>query len=378
MSLFEKVNQEASKLRQSPLYRKRVLLNQGLQFSSNDYLSLTLEKRIQDAYQTGFKKYASGSGGSPLVAGYHKAHQSLEKAFADFLSVEDCLLFSSGYSANLALTRFLGSINAYCLIDKSIHASIYDGLTLSQVSYERYLHVDLKDFGRKVRDLPENSVVLTESIFSMSGLDADLSKMNQTCVCENQVLLVDEAHAIGVLGEGGRGAIDFHGLSSRDIPLRVIPLGKAFAGHGAIIAGLGTWIDALLQVARSYIYSTSMSPALAYGLQKTLEFVESADDRRQKLKALVNYFNEEKANSAFEWSTSTSAIQQLRLGSVNKAMLLELKLKEEGIIAIPMRAPTVTPQQTGLRIILNYAHKLEDIKRLFILLKSMENELIPH
>lgn len=367
MALLDKIHAQIAGLADQGLYRKRVVFKpQGLlQFSSNDYLSLSQEPRVSEAYQEGFKKYPAGSGGSPVICGYHAAHQSVEKAFAELLDVDDCLLFTSGYAANLALVRFLASLNASCLIDKSLHASIYDGLQSSHLAFARYLHNDFDDFTKKLSTSPENTVVLTEGIFSMSGQIAPLKAMSAACLEKEATLIIDEAHAFGILGEQGKGAAALHGLNQENLPLRVIPLGKACAGQGAIIAGQGAWIDALLQKARSYIYSTAPSPALAYGLEQTLELVVSADDRRLKLKRLIQFFKEKIAQSALTWTDSDTPIQQLRLGNAHQALAIGQQLLTLGIQCLPMRYPTVSAADTGLRIILNYHHQPEDIQALF-------------
>ena len=154
-----------------------------------------------------------------------------------------------------------------------------------------------------------------------------------------------------------------HGLTQTDVPLRIIPLGKAYAACGAVVAGAGAWIDALLQVARPYIYSTAISPAYTYGLLETLAVIQAADDRRKHLSTLVTYFRDAIQSSPFVWRDSSSPIQQLQLGCPNRALRLADQLREEGILCLPIRQPTVNKQETGLRVILNYQHQPEDIDR---------------
>ena len=338
---------------------------QHLNFSSNDYLSLTSDLRLKNAWKMGCELYPVGSGGSSLSSGYSSAHQNLEKSFSEALGVDDCLYFSSGYAANLSLMAFIARLKAFVYIDKANHASIYDGLALSSARFKRYLHCDMVDLDKKFSP-SESSVIISESVFGMSGQIAPLVALSHY----PSSLLVDEAHAFGVMGPDGLGLVPELNLSQFEVPLRVIPLGKAYAGMGAIVAGQGDWIDGLLQSARAYIYSTSPSPAAAYALLKTLDVIREADDRRSKLAQLIAYFRAAITRSELTWRDSKTAIQQLQLGCPHKAQAMAAKLLEKSIICFPMRQPTVSKQETGLRVILNCHHQPEDIDYLFESLSS--------
>ena len=312
--LADKLRQHSIELKNRGLHRQRRVTNPAdegaIHFSSNDYLSLTSDRRIKKAYQRGIELYPTGSGGSMAVCGYHPVHQSLERAFSDALGVDDCLLFSSGYAANLSVLGLLGRFQAHVLVDKAVHASVYDGLQLSKANYSRYAHNNLSDLALKMRKVPANTVVMTEGVFSMSGQCAPLREMAQLAHPYLHELVVDEAHAFGVFGREGLGAVMLHQLTQSHVPLRIIPLGKAYAAFGAVVAGQGAWIDALLQSARPHIYSTAIGPAFAYGLLETLEVVRGADERRAKLSELICYFRAAIANSPLKWRDSSSPIQQ--------------------------------------------------------------------
>lgn len=362
--LTNALKQHAITLREQGLHRTRTIYHADegiINFSSNDYLSLTRDSRIKKAYQQGVNHHPIGSGGSMVVCGYHATHKALEEAFSEALGVDDCLLFPSGYVANLSVIALLAQFKAHLLIDKAVHASIYDGLRLSQPSYSRYVHQNLSDLASKNQKLPASTVIVTEGTFSMSGQSAPLGDIAQL----GRQLLVDEAHAFGLLGREGLGAVIAHELTQDEVPLRIIPLGKAFAASGAIVAGQAAWIDALLQSARPHIYSTAMSPAFAYGLLETFKIVREADERRAKLQDLVAYFRQAIEASPLKWADSSSPIQQLQLGCSHLALQRSRKLQMHSIICSPMRQPTVSQQETGLRIILNYHHQRQDIDRLF-------------
>ncbi|MCX7116760.1 MAG: aminotransferase class I/II-fold pyridoxal phosphate-dependent enzyme [Legionellales bacterium] len=366
--LRHKLKQYTTELSTQGLYRQRRVSDADeplINFSSNDYLSLASDPRIKKAYQHGFEHYPTGSGGSMMVCGYHSNHKALEQAFSEVLDVDDCILFTSGFAANLSVIGLLARFDTHVLIDKMVHASIYDGLQLSGTAYSRYLHNNLADVVLKMKNFPKNSVLMTEGIFSMSGQYAPLAEIAELSQDFIQGLVVDEAHSFGILGREGLGAVVAHQLTQDDVPLRVIPLGKAYAASGAIVAGQGVWIDALLQSARPQIYSTALSPAYAYGLLETLENIRRADERRDKLAELIRYFRDAIKKSPLTWRDSSSLIQQLQLGCPQRALYFAGKLREQSILCIPMRQPTVSRQETGLRVILNYHHQPEHIDALF-------------
>lgn len=362
--LIHSLKQHTFALKKQGLHRKRCVYfaDEGVvNFSSNDYLSLTIDPYIKKAYQNGFKHHSTGSGGSMVACGYHATHKALEDAFSEALCVDDCLLFSSGYAANLSVIALLAQFDTHILIDKGIHASIYDGIRLSGPHYSRYLHQNLADMALKNEKLPTTTVIMTEGTFSMSGQSAPLRDMAKL----GRQMLVDEAHSFGILGPQGLGAVMAHQLTQEEVPLRIIPFGKAFAASGAIVAGQADWIDALLQSARPHIYSTAISPAFTYGLMETLQVIRGADERREKLQDLVQYFRQAIAASPLQWAHSISPIQQLQLGGSHIALDYADKLRQQSILCSPMRQPTVSRQETGLRVILNYHHQRADIDRLF-------------
>lgn len=367
MLLSNKIRDYTNQLAAQGLLRTRVLLDNSplIHFDSNDYLSLTKSTQICNAYQRGYVLYPSGSGASMLLSGYHETHRAVEQAFANLLAVDDCLLFSSGYAANLAVTALLGQLKVHCFIDKEIHASIYDGLTLSQVNYVRYFHNNLEDLRRKLTKNFSGSALITEGIFSMSGQLAPLTDLFSLCNKSQSALIVDEAHSFGILGPEGKGSVVYHGLTQQEVPLRIIPLGKAFAAQGAIVAGRADWIYALLQAGRSIIYSTAVSPALSYGLLKTLEFIILAEDRRAKLMQLIALFRSLVKKSPLNWIDSSSPIQRLQLGCPHLALYYARELKKQGISCSAIRKPTVSTKESGLRVILNYNHTSEQIYALF-------------
>jgi 8-amino-7-oxononanoate synthase len=332
----------------------------ALNFSSNDYLGLAHNQTLKRAYHEGLERYPIGSTSSMLISGYHESHHALQQAFIHALDVDAALLFSSGYSANLSLMRLLAELKFHALIDKQVHASIYDGLQLGGGAYSRYRHQDEMHFKQQQHKLPPDAVIITESLFSMSGHMPNLARL-----ATSHALLVDEAHAFGLYGPDGLGCVKAHHLTQDNVPLRVIPFGKALGASGAVIAGDKVWIDALVQAARPLIYSTAMSPAIAYGIREALTLLRRADPARETLQHNIRIFREHIQHSPLTWRDSMSPIQQLKLGCPIKALHYSAKLQEKNIICLPIREPTVTGPDTGLRVVLNSTHTTDDINHLF-------------
>lgn len=374
LTVEDKIRNSIKKKQELGLYRKRSALNlkkYKYNFSSNDYLSLSRDRLVNKFYQDGFDKYPVGSTGSFVISGYDSIHQDLEKYIASLLGVDACVLFSSGYVANLSVVSLLAEYGVHLLIDKSVHASIYDGISLSRAEYTRFLHNDITSFTKKLHELRSiDLAILTESIFSMSGTLAHLKEFSDLSRDYNVPLIVDEAHAFGVIGKSGLGGVYNAGLTQQDVPIRVIPFGKSVGACGAVVAGSRVFMDALVQM-RPLVYSTAISPAFAYGLLKTIEYMQDLDDRRQKLVTLVSHFRRLIESSHLKWRDSKTQIQQLQLGCPFLAIEFAEKLAKLSINCMPVRQPTVNKEETGLRVILNYHHEIEDIDYLFNCLHTL-------
>lgn len=341
--------------------------NVSVNFSSNDYLGLSHDRRLRRIYSQAFLAFPGGSGGSSLVTGFHRQHRDLEQRFAEFMQTQAAVLIPSGYQANLSIISALSAFDCHWFIDKQSHASIYDALTLSQSSFTRFRHNDVLHLKNLTAQAGKgDSLILVEGVNSMTGCIAPCSEI----AILNQGLIIDDAHAIGVLGQSGRGSIEYHGLNPDDVLAVVSPLGKAFHSQGAIIAGKQCLIDAIRQFARPFIYSTAPSPALAKALTQTLELIQSLNGKRQYLQDLIACFLHHRNKTSWHWHNSSAPIQQLILGDSEKACDLSDYLLKQGIWCLPMRSPSVPKAQTGLRIVLTCHHNEDDINQLFIGLRE--------
>lgn len=361
--LSDLLSLRAQSLRERGLWRERTLVDGvpiARHFASNDYLGLSADARVRQVFADAFARLSPCSTGSLVVSGYHPEHKALEAAFCEALEVEDCLVFGAGYTANLAIGRFLGRNNITLVMDKAMHASVYDGVSAAEGRFLRFRHVDADDMQAKVARAGDNTAVMTESVFSMTGEIAPLALYAERLRATGVPLVVDEAHAFGVLGPEGLGGVAAAGVAA-DVALRVIPFGKAFAAQGAVVAGEALYVQSLLQEARSCIYSTAMSPALARGLCEMLPIMRAADVLRGRLHEIIDYFRACTRASPLSWADSKTAIQQLRLGCPHRALMLARFLREKGFFCMAMREPTVTRAQTGLRVLLNSQHTPEAI-----------------
>lgn len=372
--LMQKLNTRLS----SDLQRNRLLLQQladgkvlvdgqvCVNFSCNDYLALGHDEAVKKIYQQCYQRFASGSGGSSLVTGFHDGHQQLEHRFAEFLGQEAAIFLPSGYQANLALVMALTNDDCQWFIDKQSHASIYDALKLAGANSVRFRHNNAAHLTTLLMNSERNSedthrYLYLEGINSMTGQIAEFKAMQS----DINALFIDDAHAIGVLGSGGQGSLATHAIEVDKLGAIICPLGKAFCSQGAVIAGCQEVIDSIIQFAKPYVYTTSPSPAMANALTQVVDLIEAAKDKRDYLASLVNYFKRLSTQSAWQWRDSSTHIQQLIIGDSSKACDLSKQLTKLGVLCLPMRTPTVPQSQTGLRITLTCYHSEKTIHQLF-------------
>lgn len=336
-----------------------------IDFSSNDYLGLRFDEELVKAFCVGVRAKGLGSGGSPLVGGYDMATAEVERQFATWVGAEQALFFSSGYVANLSVFSALFTENTQIFIDKACHASIYDGLTLGGVlaACKRYSHQNFTQLSALLSNSSAHQkVIVAEGIFSMTGTQVDLRALVELKRKHRALLIVDDAHAIGVVGKDGRGSSTL--VEPGDIDLVICPLGKAFAMQGAMVAGRHELIEALIQLARPYIYSTAPIPALTTLLKTVMSKIERAHAQRAQLEENVKYFKSCCQRLQLPLRPSDSAIQFLVVGDCTKALSLSETLQHQGIYCRAIRTPTVPPAQAGLRIVLSAAHGRAHIDQL--------------
>ena len=349
-------------------------------FSSNDYLGLAkepyLEKKALDMLIN--TKNRHGSTGSRLLSGNHSLFPQLEQYIATFYGVETALVFNSGYDANIGFFSSVPQRGDIIFYDELIHASIRDGIKMGNAKAYKFAHNSLKDLEAKVeRFVPSHSrgtavvYVVTESVFSMDGDSPDLKKLSTLCE-ENQLhLVVDEAHAVGVFG---RGLIFKYGLQDK-VFAQIVTFGKAIGCHGAAILGCQMLKEYLVNHARSFIYTTALSPhitALIFAAHQFLE-TQKGYDLTKKLSTNIDYFNT--VIKEFElqqlFLPSKSAIQIAMIKGNKKAKMMSNRLLENGFDIRPILSPTVPKGNERLRFCLHAFNTQVEIRNVLSIVKEL-------
>lgn len=339
-----------------------------LNFASNDYLGLANSANAKQATAEAIEAFGFGSGASHLICGHQLPHDNLEMALADFVGREAALTFSSGYMANLAILQSLANKGDLIIADKLNHASLIDGAKLSNAESQRYPHCDLLALENRLKKSPQNKFVVTDSVFSMDGDIAPLPAIVELCEHYNAILIVDDAHGFGVIGERGKGCIEHFGLNQTQLPILMCTLGKALGGFGAFVSGEKKLIDFLMQTARSYIYTTAMPAVVASANCANLKFLQDSPQIVRKLKQNITYFKQQCLQHGIELANSSTAIQPIFVGTNEKLIQVNTKLMQKGFLVGAIRPPTVPQNSARLRITLSVAHRQEHIDRLVVAL----------
>jgi 8-amino-7-oxononanoate synthase len=346
-----------------------------LAFCSNDYLGLAADPRLAEALARGVARYGVGSGAAHLVCGHSQAHHALEEELAEFTGRERALLFSTGYMANLGVIGALLGRGDSLFEDRLNHASLIDGGVLSRARLRRYAHADVQALGAQLADAQGRRLVATDGVFSMDGDVAPLPGLAALCQENSAWLMVDEAHAIGVLGPKGRGSAAAAGLGQDEVPVLMGTLGKALGTAGAFVAGSTDLIETLIQYARPYIYTTAMPPALAEATRASLRIAAAEEWRRERLQGLVQRLRQGAQRLGLPLLDSTTPIQPLLLGSSEQATRWSEALRREGILVGAIRPPTVPEGSARLRITVSAGHTPAQIDALLAVLGEIATEV---
>ncbi len=343
-----------------------------ISFCSNDYLGLANHPSVIDALATGAQRWGVGAGAAHLINGHFEPHDELERALAAWLRVERCLLFSTGYMANLAVVGGLVGRGDTVIADRLNHASLVDAAQLSGAKLLRYRHSDPADCERQLIRAAQtgagNRLILTDGVFSMDGDAAPLAELLALAERYDAWLVVDDAHGFGVWGEGGRGTLSEQGvidtkLSPPERLIQVGTLGKAFGTAGAFIAGAAQPLEVLRQRARPYLFTTAAPPALAVATLASLRLIREGDARRAAWRAGVAQLRSALAEHGGLMASATP-IQPLLIGAADRTVALADALKARGLFVPAIRPPTVPAHSARLRITLSADHSPEMVQRL--------------
>lgn len=353
---------------------------QYLAFASNDYLGLANDAHLIEVAKNAIDRYGVGAGASHMVSGHMAPHHELEIALARFMGMDSALYFGSGYAANLGILTSLAVRGDNIFADKLNHACLNDGALLSNANFHRYAHGDLNKLRSLLAAQANNAsngrrnVVVTDAVFSMDGDLADLPAILKLAEQFDALLVIDDAHGFGVLGETGRGSLQHFGLKSERI-VYMATLGKAAGGYGAFVAGNADVIEWILQTARTYLFSTATPPMIAAALLESLKIIDEDQARRAHLHDLIAGFaaSLKLKNSALKFSET--AIQAIIIGENSHALYFTNELKKRGIWVPAIRPPTVPRGTARLRVSLNAGHTKADVTELIVALTEIDASL---
>lgn len=353
----------------------RVDGRERLSFCSNDYLGLAADPRLAEALCVATRRYGVGSGSAHLVSGHSAAHHALEEELAAFVGAPRALLFSTGYMANLGVLSALVGRGDSVIADKLNHASLVDGAQLSGARLRRYRHADSEAPRRLLAQADGRCLLVTDGVFSMDGDVAPLQHLAGLAERHHAALMVDDAHGFGVIGEAGRGSPSALGLESARVPVHMATLGKALGTAGAFVAGSDELVEALIQRARSYIYTTAMPAALAEASRTALRILAAEQWRRERLVALVARFRAGAESIGLSLMPSQTPVQPLLLGDAETALAWSDALLARDILVTAIRPPTVPAGSARLRITFSASHTEAQVDRLLEALQALSARL---
>ncbi len=348
-------------------------------FASNDYLGLSTHPEVRAAAQHAIQTMGVGSGASRLVSGDAPLLHDFEQSLAAWKGFEACLLLGSGMLANLGLLQALADRHTHIFADKLNHASLVDGARLSGAKVSRYPHGQTQKLEAMLqRSVAARKLIVSDGVFSMDGDMADIQTLMRLAEAHDALLLIDDAHGTGTVGEQGKGMVARAGLAGHARLIEVGTLGKALGSYGAYILGTQAMIEGLRQRMRTLIYSTALPPAMIVAAQAALGIIQHGDVVN-RLQANVAYFLRKAKglklmpSSAIPSTTapSTTAIQPVLFGSDKQALHAAQSMRDAGFFVPAIRPPTVPQGTSRLRITLSAAHEPQDIDALLDALANL-------
>lgn len=364
MSNIEKfMRGELAKRKQDGNFRELTVGDSLIDFCSNDYLGFS---RNQELIHEGKMEALAGATGSRLISGNSFLAEETEELLSTYHRVEAALIFTSGYMANVGLLSSILTKEDAFIYDEYCHASLIDGMRLSLAGRYKFSHNNLEDLEKKLQLGKGNKMVVVESVYSMDGDLSPLKEILEISKKYNALVIVDEAHAIGVFGEKGRGLAD-----EKDVFARIITFGKAMGLHGAAVLGSTVLKEFLINKARTFIYTTALPPATYSQIQKAYKLLPDAN--RMGLFELIDYFQDgTKDFKGISFLQSKTPIQGIIVGDNIKAKALAKHLRDAGFFVKAILSPTVKKGTERIRICLHAYNTREEINQLFQVIKDFE------
>ena len=377
MKLNEILKQDLEEIREIGRYRERKILPEGIiDFSSNDYLGLKDNQQTKKLLCKNLENLSLGSGASVLISGYTEIQKELEETLSSFKETEKCIVVGSGYLANTGLIPAITTEQDVIFSDEYNHASIIDGIRLSKAKRVIYKHNDMNDLEDKLKkNIPERlPFIITDGVFSMEGDIAPLKDIVYLAKKYNCVVIIDDAHSTGILGEG-KGTLFHYGLKPDENIIQVGTLSKAVGSYGAFICGSETLIDFLINKMRTGIFSTGLSPVQNFISLNNLRILIEDNYRRENLFEKISYLHRKLKEAGIEINFYGTPILTYIVGDDKTALEIRDKFLENGIFIQAIRPPTVPEGTARLRVTLSYKHKWKDIEKLIKIFKNLYSEV---
>src|SRR5574341_806034 len=336
-----------------------------INLASNNYLGLTTHPKLREAALEATKQYGVGSGAVRTIAGTMSLHMQLEERIARFTGVEACVVFQSGFAANAGTVSAILGKDDFIISDELNHASIIDGARLSRAKILVFRHKDMAHAEEQlasVKDHPGHKLLITDGVFSMDGDIAPLPALCDLAEKYGAIMMVDDAHASGVLGRNGRGTIDHFGVHGR-VDIQVGTLSKAIGVLGGYVCGTRDLIEFLYHRARPFLFSTSHPPGVAAACLTAFDVLESEPERIEDLWNNTRYFKQMLKDAGFDTGLSETPITPIMMGEASRAHAFSRALFEEGLFAVGIGYPTVPHGKARVRTIVTATHTREQLDR---------------
>lgn len=381
-------DEEIQRLRQKGLWRtlrqtesassSRIVVDGRpcLNLSSNNYLGLTTHPRVKEAVSQAVQRYGVGTGASALISGHTRLHQELAEKIARFKGAEAALIFSTGYMANVGVLSALLEEQDTVYVDRLCHASIIDGCRLSKATLRVFPHKDTQSLERLLKRRPSSrhTLIVTDGVFSMDGDLAPLPEIVDLAKHYGAWVMVDDAHATGVLGLTGAGTLEHFGLQGQ-VPIQMGTFSKAVGSFGAYVAGSFDLIGYLINRARSYIYTTALPTAAVAASLAALELIEKEPEIRARLWENRNYYADGVKALGYDTLQSETPIVPILVGNTETALVMSHRLLDHGVYAPAIRPPTVPQGMARIRTSVMATHTRDDLDRALEVLQKVGRDL---
>ncbi|QGV77697.1 glycine C-acetyltransferase [Streptomyces ficellus] len=336
-----------------------------LNFCANNYLGLADHPEVAAAAKDALDRWGYGMASVRFICGTQDVHKELEQRLSAFLGQEDTILYSSCFDANGGVFETLLGPEDAVISDALNHASIIDGIRLSKARRHRYANRDMADLEKQLKESQDarRRLIVTDGVFSMDGYVAPLPEICDLADRYDAMVMVDDSHAVGFVGPGGRGTPELHGVMDR-VDIITGTLGKALGGaSGGYVAARAEIVELLRQRSRPYLFSNSLAPVIAAASLKVLDLLESAGDLREKLAANTKLFRTRMTEAGFEILPGDHAIAPVMIGDAAEAGRMAELLLERGVYVIGFSYPVVPMGQARIRVQLSAAHSTKDVER---------------